>query len=449
MCGSSFGLSLLFTARTVLLRDIGGVHVAHHQSLNVSRYPLRFYLSDNHDEMSWGKSSCDKLATVLAPLLPQPCSLSTNSLPKNVHGSCDDPKYVPKVLREDQDPKGYPVRRQNLWAQPAYVQADRSPALQTKKAGRAVLWKTERLDGCGTDITHQLFAWALAEQRGWAFGGQIPNRIRTDKNDKDFTFFGSDCQCLAKLIGMPKPLPNTFNSPHYEFLLEAAGCGQHDLSITKKDIEQYAQRHPTEQINIGLCKAVCHGESPNPTSVMARVCLYYLGHKYPCIDRDPGDVDEVENGYVYDKQKCGNAAKLSFDEFFTPVLLRKFRSHALTQNMKLVEKKLRFDRKRFNVAMHIRRGDILRGDSRYESCSYYTNIVKTIQKFIPDADIHVFSQGHVKQFVALSKLGCIVHLDTATDMVWAHAIQAQLFVTSPSSFSYVPALMARGELTHL
>jgi hypothetical protein len=75
---------------------------------------------------------------------------------------------------------------------------------------------------------------------------------------------------------------------------------------------------------------------------------------------------------------------------------------------------------------------------------YYISIVAIIRKHIPTADIHVFSEGERRHFEQFARAGCSLHLGSATDLAWAHMIQAQLFVMAPSAFSMAPALYAKG-----
>ena len=74
--------------------------------------------------------------------------------------------------------------------------------------------------------------------------------------------------------------------------------------------------------------------------------------------------------------------------------------------------------------------------------SYYRQIVEAIRKVLGRAaDIHIFGLGSRTSYRWFRTQGCHLHLNEETDLVWAHAITAQLFVAAPSAFSYVPALL--------
>jgi hypothetical protein len=53
-------------------------------------------------------------------------------------------------------------------------------------------------------------------------------------------------------------------------------------------------------------------------------------------------------------------------------------------------------------------------------------------------------QGGKKVFSWFTQQNCTLHLNTPTDLAWAHMIQAQLFVMAPSAFSLTPAYYNKG-----
>jgi hypothetical protein len=73
--------------------------------------------------------------------------------------------------------------------------------------GRVVLWKMERMDGCGSNSEYQLLTWALAHHMGWIYGGELPNTLHTTAKP-DFVFMQSDCACMNRFLGLPKTLHN-------------------------------------------------------------------------------------------------------------------------------------------------------------------------------------------------------------------------------------------------
>jgi hypothetical protein len=99
------------------------------------------------------------------------------------------------------------VSRDALPGLPAYQQPKRPAALQYPKKGRVVLWKMERMDGCGSNSEYQLLTWALAHHMGWVYGGELPNAPHTTAKS-EFVFMQSDCSCMNSFLGLPTTLHN-------------------------------------------------------------------------------------------------------------------------------------------------------------------------------------------------------------------------------------------------
>lgn len=114
-----------------------------------------------------------------------------------------------------------------------------------------------------------------------------------------------------------------------------------------------------------------------------------------------------------------------------------------------------YDKSRVGVAVHVRRGDVAemrQQDSgnwqrRWLSDNYVLAIVEGLWRELgaDELDVHVFSQGDPKQFSRLSRRGR-VHLHMDTDVFWTfhQLVEADVLMMSPSSFSYVAALISRG-----
>jgi hypothetical protein len=155
-------------------------------------YPLRFYLSDAHDEMRWGKTPCDKIDSVLTRLVP--LSKPMNNTATFV--GCMDPKF--NILNPNESP---PVEH------PLYQHARRDADEKKERTGQVVLWKSERGDGCGSNSMFHLLAWALANHNGWVYGGELPlDHIHPFNHSH--VFFGSDCKCMSSFTGIPQTLHN-------------------------------------------------------------------------------------------------------------------------------------------------------------------------------------------------------------------------------------------------
>lgn len=116
----------------------------------------------------------------------------------------------------------------------------------------------------------------------------------------------------------------------------------------------------------------------------------------------------------------------------------------------------RYDASRFNIAVHVRRGDIVaglaKGDAnlsmRFQSAKYFDAILEQVVPFasrVRPISIWVFSQGMDGEFEEFAKHGDL-HMCTDMDQYesFLHLASADLLVTSKSSFSYKPALLSHG-----
>lgn len=116
-----------------------------------------------------------------------------------------------------------------------------------------------------------------------------------------------------------------------------------------------------------------------------------------------------------------------------------------------------YDTHHYNIAIHIRRGDIVIGQEnknpnllmRYQDNDYFYNtlsytlkeIVKTDKKIV----IHLFSQGIEKDFEEFKDFPNVQFcLDMNAQDSFLHMVYADCLITSKSSFSYKPALLNKG-----
>ena len=144
---------------------------------------------------------------------------------------------------------------------------------------------------------------------------------------------------------------------------------------------------------------------------------------------------------------------LEIDQVYTnqyevaPILQKKFFSSPQRKKNKLIYKK-----SNFNLAVHIRMGDILQNKTilkqRFLDIDYFTNainkslsIIKTKKKIV----IHIFSEKHEKSFLKLKQFHNIQFCYNLNEYkTFLHFIHADLLITSKSSFSYKAALINRG-----
>lgn len=131
---------------------------------------------------------------------------------------------------------------------------------------------------------------------------------------------------------------------------------------------------------------------------------------------------------------------------------QKFYHAAARQHDKLV-----FLERNFNIAIHVRRGDIVSGQAsegntnltmRWQNSDYFENVLATVLRvkaYQGPVKIHVFSQGDREEFAAFEKLGEVEYcLEMGPHESFLHMVHADLLITSKSSFSYKPALLSKG-----
>lgn len=130
-------------------------------------------------------------------------------------------------------------------------------------------------------------------------------------------------------------------------------------------------------------------------------------------------------------------------------LKNKFYSNPERKNDQLI-----YSPKNFNIAIHVRRGDIMSDPSnpnliiRYLSNNYFENVLKSVVNNISTPKpihIYFFSQGTPSDYPEFAKYNnfhwC---LDMNAKSSFLHFVYADLLITSKSSFSYKPALLNKG-----
>jgi hypothetical protein len=113
-----------------------------------------------------------------------------------------------------------------------------------------------------------------------------------------------------------------------------------------------------------------------------------------------------------------------------------------------------------SIAVHIRRGDIVRKNSkngtitRLISNDHFINILSVLlnesifDEFI--FDVHIYSQGHIsvfREFLPLekkNKMYISLHINDDVFSTFHHLVSANLLIMSKSDFSYVAGLLSSG-----
>lgn len=130
-------------------------------------------------------------------------------------------------------------------------------------------------------------------------------------------------------------------------------------------------------------------------------------------------------------------------------LKKKFYSASARDNQKLL-----YDHQNFNIAIHVRRGDIMEDPSnpnlamRYLNNDYFEKVLRQVVDNVKiDRPIHVyfFSQGKPEDYPEFARYANLHWcMDMGAQDSFLHMVYADLLITSKSSFSYKPALLNNG-----
>jgi hypothetical protein len=111
-----------------------------------------------------------------------------------------------------------------------------------------------------------------------------------------------------------------------------------------------------------------------------------------------------------------------------------------------------FNNDRFNVSIQIRRENShdsgCAGERATTPNQYYLNIMNLIREKYKNKNIlfHIYSQGSIKNFVEFMGEDVYFHLDEDIINTFIGMVASEVLVISPSSFSYVAALISDGEI---
>ena len=113
-----------------------------------------------------------------------------------------------------------------------------------------------------------------------------------------------------------------------------------------------------------------------------------------------------------------------------------------------------FDKIHFNIAIHVRRGDIMNDPEnpnlqmRYISNDYFKNVLDSVLKKVKTnklIHIYFFSQGKPEDYLEFTQYKNLHWcLDMGAQESFLHMVYADCLITSKSSFSYKPALLNKG-----
>jgi hypothetical protein len=111
-----------------------------------------------------------------------------------------------------------------------------------------------------------------------------------------------------------------------------------------------------------------------------------------------------------------------------------------------------FNNNKLNVAVQIRRENShdygLAGERATTPNNYYLNIMNSIKQKYNNKEIvfHIYSQGNIIDFQELENNDVIFYLNQNIIDTFIGMVSADILVISPSSFSYIAALISDGEI---
>lgn len=115
-----------------------------------------------------------------------------------------------------------------------------------------------------------------------------------------------------------------------------------------------------------------------------------------------------------------------------------------------------YAKENFNIAIHVRRGDIVVGQAnknpnllmRWQDNSYFEQVLAAVVGGLKQAKpiaIYFFSQGERSEFSEFEKVDNLNFcLAMGAQNSFLHMVNADLLISSKSSFSYKPALLSKG-----
>jgi len=130
---------------------------------------------------------------------------------------------------------------------------------------------------------------------------------------------------------------------------------------------------------------------------------------------------------------------------------QKFHTAPARKNDQLI-----YDDTSFNIAIQVRRGDIVMGQEnknpnlqmRWQSNDYFEKVLRTVEDNIKTTQpiaIYLFSQGGISDFPEFQQFENLHFcLDMNVQDSFLNLVKADLLITSKSSFSYKPALLSNG-----
>lgn len=189
--------------------------------------------------------------------------------------------------------------------------------------------------------------------------------------------------------------------------------------------------------------------------------FYTVDHNYENDINYTNKIEELVNlkNNIENINNKNNICKLDYNSIVRPFFEKNIDILCNTEHMEFIKKCYWGNKDKFcskndtlNVSIHIRRENPHdRGQAGARTTtpnSYYLNVMNHIREKYKDKKISfsIFSQGNINKFKELENVDVKFYLNYDVFETFKMLVSSNILVTSPSSFSYVAALITDGEV---
>ena len=206
----------------------------------------------------------------------------------------------------------------------------------------------------------------------------------------------------------------------------------------------YAAANNAEYLHIPI-KTIEHNYTNDPSYVESM-------EEFMCVSMFKR-IDEIDTSRIstirhISNEECRNYFQQSVDTAMSHSSLTVYKSVFLgTIN------KNHYNSNKFNIALHIRRGDVQPNynEGRYTSNEFYLEQMKYLSETYAEKDIlfHIYSEGSESEFECFKNPNIVLHLNEDVKTTFIGLIVSDVLVQSKSSFSYVAGLLTNGIVYHI
>jgi len=114
-----------------------------------------------------------------------------------------------------------------------------------------------------------------------------------------------------------------------------------------------------------------------------------------------------------------------------------------------------FDDEHFEIALHIRRGDVRKGRKRWRGLEVYNECIASLKAFYGNSDkpvrFHILSEGELSDFRKMDDThpGMVWHLNGDPKLAYHHMVMADVLVPALSAFSRTAGFLSKNKVYYL